>query len=284
VNVELALLFDERDRLKDLLHKQKAPLKVNLQCIEIRVQRPETEKIADDVTTKLKDQKKSLESSYNTIRKVLTQVDDRIRKMDEIKAALREDIASKGDSLSLDMQCLSLPSPEDLNGSIPEMTSQPSARLKSDWRAKTFELLHVAHEMRLDAGKIRAKGVSMWKHRYEADRVTRARVVEALRHKLNQIRQQRGRLEDRLIETSKEITEAERARGDLRQSLSEKEEPFQLACGRLRMRDKRPSSEKIRDAAERALEAELGSLNDSIVNLRDKKVEVADAIDLLKRC
>merc|ERR1711977_393974 len=27
VNVEMAMLFDERDRLKDLLHKQKAPLK-----------------------------------------------------------------------------------------------------------------------------------------------------------------------------------------------------------------------------------------------------------------
>lgn len=111
----------------------------------------------------------------------------------------------------------------------------------------------------------------------------RSRVVDSLRHKLNQTRMQRGKLEDRLIESSKEITEAERARGDLRQSLSDKEEPFQLACGRLRMRDKRPTSEKVRDAAERALEAELGSLNDSIVQLRDKKEEVTDEIELLKR-
>lgn len=104
-----------------------------------------------------------------------------------------------------------------------------------------------------------------------------------MRHKLSQTRMQRSKLEDRLIESSKEITEAERARGDLRQSLSDKEEPFQLACGRLRVRDKRPQSEKIRDAAERALEDEIGSLNDSIVQLRDKKDEVADEINLLKR-
>jgi len=163
------------------------------------------------------------------------------------------------------------------------MNSQPSSRLNGDWRVKTFELLHEAYQLRLDAEKIRAKGAATSKHRFESDRVLRSRVVEGLRHKLNQTRMQRGRLEDRLIEASKEITEAERARGDLRQSLSDKEEPFQLACGRLRMRDKRPNSEKIRDAAERALEAELGSLNESIVNLRDKKVEVADEIELLKR-
>jgi len=90
-------------------------------------------------------------------------------------------------------------------------------------------------------------------------------------------------LEDRLIESSKEITEAERARGELRQSLSDKEEPYHLACGRLRIRDKRPQPEKMRDGADCALEAELGILNDSIVHLKDKKGEVSEEIDLLKR-
>merc|ERR1711907_311943 len=39
----------------------------------------------------------------------------------------------------------------------------------------------------------------------------------------------------------------------------------------------------MRDAAERALEDELGTLNESIVQLRDKKGEVAEEIELLKR-
>jgi len=283
VNVELAMLFDERDRLKDLLHKQKAPLKINLQCIEIRSQRPETENIRDEVQKELKQQKRELEGTYNVLRKILVRVDEQIQKLDDIKLKLRDDIASKGDSLSLDMQCLSLPSPDDLEGAMPELTSQPSSRLNSDWRVKTFELCHSANEVRLESGKIRAKGAATWKHRFEVDRAVRGRLVDCLRHKLNQTRMQRGKIEDRLIESSKEITEAERARGDLRQSLSDKEEPFQLACGRLRMRDKRPSTEKVRDAAERALEAELGSLNESIVQLRDKKDEVTDEIELLKR-
>jgi len=111
VNVELAMLFDERDRLKDLLHKQKAPLKVNLQCIEIRAQRchlphlfpdvtqantnpypnprPPTEAISDDVEKLLKKQKHNLESTYNTIRKIMVQVDERIRKVEDIKQRLR---------------------------------------------------------------------------------------------------------------------------------------------------------------------------------------------------
>ena len=37
------------------------------------------------------------------------------------------------------------------------------------------------------------------------------------------------------------------------------------------------------DKAEKALEAELGELNESIVELRERKDEVTDEIDLLKR-
>jgi len=283
VNVELAMLFDERDRLKDLLHKQKAPLKVNQQCLEIRSQRPETENIRDEVQKELRYQKKGLETTYNILRKILVQVDDQIQKLDNIKAKLQKDIESKGDSLSLDMQCLSLPSPDELDGPMPEMTAQPSTRYNGDWRIRTIEMCEEASELRNESGKIRAKGSANWKHRSESDSVMLQRVVASLRHKLNQTRNQRGKLEDRLIESSKEITEAERARGDLRQSLSDKEEPFQLACGRLRVRSKRPPTEKIRDKAEKALEAELGELNESIVELRERKDEVTDEIDLLKR-
>merc|ERR1711871_739244 len=142
INVELAMQFDERDRLKDLLHKQKAPLKVNLQCLEIRSQRPEAENIRDEVHKELKQQKRELESTYNTLRKILVQVDDQIHKLDEIKGNLRDDIADKGDSLSLDMQCLALPTPDDFKHAspVPETTAQPSERLHGEWLSRTYEL------------------------------------------------------------------------------------------------------------------------------------------------
>jgi len=280
LNVEMAQQFDERDRLKDLLHKQKAPLKVNLQCIEIRTQRPPTENIRDEVHQELKQQKKELETTYNTLRKVLTEVDEAIRRLDDIKARIREDIGRKGDALSLDMQCLSMPRADGKD--IPELNS-PTNRQDQEWRTRVIDLCREAEQERLKAHKIRAKGVAASHHRKEVDRAAKARSIAALKHKLNHTRMQRSKIEDRLIECSKEITEAERCKGDIGRSLADKEEPFSLACGRLRTRDRRPQPEKLRDGADCALEAELGILNDSIVHLKDKKGEVADEIDLLKR-
>ena len=63
------------------------------------------------------------------VRYVITscQVDDQIQKLDNIKAKLQKDIESKGDSLSLDMQCLSLPSPDELDGPMPEVAQRGAA-------------------------------------------------------------------------------------------------------------------------------------------------------------
>jgi len=279
VNVELALSIELQDKVSDYLEKQKVPIQSCLQCMEVRERRPQQENVADDVTKQLQLQQRDLEGSFNLAQRVLSEVEQQLHQLTQMKNQLHQGIAEKGDSLSIDIECLALSSAH----SDPKRLDDASLRTEGNWTRAFLQLIKQAAVARYNSQQVRARGATASSHRRDVDMSARKRVIAALEGKLTQTRIHRNRIEDRLIEASKEITEAQRAREEVYNALGEKQMPYQIARGRIRVRDRKPTSEKVCDAPDRSLEQELGGLSRTIGSLKDRNGQLADKLELLER-
>jgi len=247
--------------------------------MEVRERRPQQENVADDVTKQLQLQQRDLEGSFNLAQRVLSEVEQQLHQLTQMKNQLHQGIAEKGDSLSIDIECLALSSAH----SDPKRLDDASLRTEGNWTRAFLQLIKQAAVARYNSQQVRARGATASSHRRDVDMSARKRVIAALEGKLTQTRIHRNRIEDRLIEASKEITEAQRAREEVYNALGEKQMPYQIARGRIRVRDRKPTSEKVCDAPDRSLEQELGGLSRTIGSLKDRNGQLADKLELLER-
>jgi len=272
------MVREERENVKSLDKAILLPMKGNKKCQAMRSGNHTEDVNHDDVLKQLNIQAKELLTSQAYYAQLLGALSSMKAQLTQTVQTLEVDIASKKESLQLDLEALML------NGEGQKDCVQDNSRAwlsRGHWSHVNDEMLQHSATIRYEGQRICSKSSSVCAERKAMHDEMRATVVDICRSRIDQARTSGSDLDQRLAQTRAELKKANETRNAIEDALKDKARPLQTARERLYHRQQRPAREQVRDEAEDALQVEVQELTSLVKDLKIRRSQVeADIKDL----
>jgi len=306
---EMHMLTVRRRRTVELLTAQQGPLAKARHRLRIRRQRrPARENFHDDVQEALVEEASDLQRAVDQLLSGKGDCSVVLDQMAMCKAALREDLADKVESLRLDKMCLSIQAEDAPKGLEPRtVVSQalssamispevtvagdssvrhiivPSQIPVNSWKGNTEHNIERAAELVREAQQLRQRVASFSKSALESNTIKGERTRMQLETKIGQTEGLSNKLQTRIQELTDEVLDTQRERAHVAAQLAAKEQPLNTCIRRLALRRARPAREAVRDETEMALQNQLSRLVQSCQKLTDRQTALVKREHELRR-
>ncbi|XP_076054155.1 tektin-1-like [Oratosquilla oratoria] len=257
-----------RDRLTKALKEYEEPLRVALECIEIRRGRVGVEDVEDEAATALRQEVDEIRECRTALQRALHDTLQQVRRVLSCRYHVERDVTDKGAAVAVEEVTSELGSAR--GGSLevrPKQALDPSPVPVDSWREVSesllaradqehrlaMQVLSVAEDLLVGVGRQLAT-------RWEATNHALVARVDASRNAKTQ-------LEEKHAEVVQEERALERSLQEVEEEVEAKREPLALAQARLDARMARPNMERTRDEVEAALLSEVEELERSLRRL-----------------
>lgn len=261
VDGDTANLHAEAATVNAALEAENVPLRVIRECVELRRQRPTRELVRDEVEYELQMLEKEHMETCALYQQTLFACGNELKRLDDTRGKLQYDIDQKEETIRLDSEVLGMevgmPSPMPTKSSI----------LPYTWTGTSAELMSFAQDVCATAQRLTSKSANIRAARAGIEEEGRQRALAALRKRVYDTENLANELKMRIAQVDYDIEADEAEKLSLEQAIQDKKPALELAKSRLQARVSRPGMERVRDVAERALEAEVVDLQRSIEEL-----------------
>eukprot|EP00658_Telonema_sp_P-2_P021177 TRINITY_DN18421_c0_g1_i5.p1 TRINITY_DN18421_c0_g1~~TRINITY_DN18421_c0_g1_i5.p1 ORF type:complete len:400 (+),score=86.45 TRINITY_DN18421_c0_g1_i5:167-1366(+) len=271
---------------------------------QLRLSRPSGERVLDPVDHQIKLFVRELESTLYPprLKKLVSTYDGLI----DLHHRLSEDASKKGLAIAVDETCLGSQSPtKDVRSLIgnkqqravkqaprsfdavrvqpPTRSGQPQALSSKAWVQSAMKLLHQSNKSLLKSAELRQAAADYRASRVDIAGLGRERLVQVIEVSIGELDTAVAELNAGQAEIDKDMAADWSEINEITCSIPGIQAPLELAEARLLKRSRRPKPERVRDSAEKALEAEVQSLGLSLAKLRKKQKKMeANSNRLLK--
>jgi len=261
VDADTANLNSEAATVNAALEAENVPLRIIRECVELRKQRPTRELVRDEVEYELQMLEKEHMETCALYQQTLFACGNELKRLDDTRGKLQYDIDQKEETIRLDSEVLGMevgmPSPMPTKSSI----------LPYTWTGTSAELMSFAQDVCATAQRLTSKSANIRAARAGIEEEGRQRALAALRKRVYDTENLANELKMRIAQVDADIEADQAEKVSLEQAIQDKQPALELAKSRLQARVSRPGMERVRDVAERALEAEVVDLQRSIEEL-----------------
>jgi len=259
VRKELDLATKERTSLLAQIERNQHSACWFKQCCQRREERPQRENVQDVVSIALQQQKQELKISSDAYERQKQALDRELNGLRKNDQQLQQQVDTKLASLRVDVETLHM-RPEDQATSQLGHSSSTAEVLPPYWHLDTEDCAELAATSTLKCERERIQSWKLRPQRVQIDRRCRNESIAALHSKLSATGELIMGLERRLMQVDHELAGVENSIQFVQREIEDNKPALQLAKTRLRNRSSRPATERKRDIAEGALEAEVGRI------------------------
>jgi len=254
-------LNSENDTVHGALEAENVPLRVIRECVEIRKQRPTRELVRDEVEYEMQMLEKEHMETCALYQQTIFACTNELKRLDDTRGKLQFDIDQKEETIRLDSQVLGME--RGTPGAVPAK----SHILPYSWSGTSAELMSFAQDVCATAQRLTSKSANIRAARSGIEEEGRQRALAALTKRINDTEHLASELDQRIAQVGANIEADQQEKAALEEAINDKIPALELARSRLNTRVSRPGMERVRDVAERALEAEVNDLTRSIEEL-----------------
>lgn len=244
------------------LEAENIPLRIIRQCVELRKQRPTRELVRDEVEYEMQMLEKEHMETCALYQQTLFACSNEIKRLQETRGKLQYDMDQKEETIRLDSEVLGMSI-----GSPMMQASAKSSVLPYTWTGTSAELMAHTQDICATAQRLTSKSANIRAARAGIEEEGRQRAIAALNKRVYATENLSNELKMRIAQVDSDIEAGEAEKATLEQAIEDKKPALELAKTRLNARVSRPGMERVRDVAERALEAEVVDLTRSIEEL-----------------
>merc|ERR1711998_246531 len=185
-----------------------------------------------------------------------------LKRLDDTRGKLQYDMDMKDETIRLDSEVLGMAA-----GTPMSPVPAKSNILPYTWTGTSAELMSFAQDVCATAQRLTSKSANIRAARAGIEEEGRQRALAALRKRVHDTEVLATELKMRIAQVDADIEADEAEKASLERAIEDKQPALELAKTRLNARVSRPGIERVRDVAERALEAEVVDLTRSIEEL-----------------
>jgi len=262
VDQDAGNLDQERGTVNEALEAENVPLRVIRECVELRKHRPTRELVRDEVEYEQQMLEKEHMETCALYQQTLYACGNELKRLDDARGKLQYDIDQKEETIRLDSQVLGMDA-----ASAHSPVPGKSSILPYAWSGTSAELISFSQDVCATAQRLTYKSANIRAARAGIEEEGRQRALAALCKRLNETQALAGDLHGRIQQVCADIDADFHEKQMLEDAIQDKIPALELAKSRLNARVSRPGMERVRDVAERALEAEVNDLSRSIEEL-----------------
>lgn len=185
-----------------------------------------------------------------------------IKRLDDTRGKLQYDMDQKEETIRLDSEVLGM----EIGARASPMPSKSNV-LPYTWNGTSAELMSYAQDVCATAQRLTSKSANIRAARAGIEEEGRLRALASLSKRVSATEGLAQELNTRIQQLESDIASNEQEKASLEAAVEDKVPSLELAKTRLNARQSRPGMERVRDVAERALEAEVVDLTRSIEEL-----------------
>ncbi|KAJ8280774.1 hypothetical protein GJAV_G00058830 [Gymnothorax javanicus] len=277
---EVEVLTTFKTRLEKALENCSDPLKIIMQCLSERENHVGIDRVHDQLERELMKEKEVLEGVISLLQRTLEQTNEQLRLNRSAKYSLEKDLQRKFEAEQIDDRCSVLTNASPGQSHTDGMDwPAPSAHVTPDgWERCTEANISQAERQRISSTSLRALIDRVLSQTASDMRSQHQATSAALQLRIQETKDAKEQLEDRLNEVQVEIANQERSIESLAVAIQAKQGPLTVAQKRLALRGQRPDIELCLDTAQIQLSAELQDLTAHVerleVSLSDSEMEL----------
>jgi hypothetical protein len=252
----------ESDTVNAALEAENVPLRTIRECVELRKQRPTRELVRDEVEYEMQMLEKEHMETCALYQQTLFACSNELKRLDDTRGKLQYDVDHKEETIRLDSEVLGM-----ATGSPMQAVPGKSNVLPYTWTGTSAELMSYAQDVCATAQRLTSKSANIRAARAGIEEEGRQRALAALSKRVHDTETLAVELQQRIAQVDADIEADGAEKVSLEQAIEDKKPALELAKTRLNARVSRPGMERVRDVAERALEAEVVDLQRSIEEL-----------------
>jgi hypothetical protein len=252
----------EAKTVKSALEAENVPLRLIRECVDLRKTRPTRELVRDEVEYEMQMLEKEHMETCALYQQTLFACGNELKRLDDTRGKLQYDMDQKEETIRLDSEVLGM----QLGARASPMPTKSNV-LPYTWNGTSAELMSFAQDVCATAQRLTSKSANIRAARAGIEEEGRQRAVAALGKRVNATETLARELHARIEQLTSDINADEQEKLSLEQAIQDKQPSLELAKTRLNTRQSRPGIERVRDVAERALEAEVVDLTRSIEEL-----------------
>lgn len=285
--LEIDVLIELQSRVVNALEATREPLRVTVLCLEERMKRSPSERLHDDVDRELLKEREVSEGVASLLQRVIDQITEQIRLNRSAKYRLEQDLKEKFEAVTIDNSCVlmtnhSISNPQqskNTNTVLPSMAVTPEF-----WENISDINIAKAVHQRTNSLSLKALVESVLEQTAADMQKQVQATTAAFQLNIQEIKNAKSQMEDKLPKILSEITSQQRIREDLQVAITENEQCLSLSQARLALRYQRPGKEQCYDLAQSQLLAEVQQLTANISRLREEVVQSEAEQRALVRC
>ncbi|XP_045762337.1 tektin-4-like [Maniola jurtina] len=272
ITEELAMLDENRARLKGACRILMLPEAISRECLELRTSRYEPDLVRDEAEQELIKEVAIVGEIRRVFNNTLAKTERQIEMNKAAKAAIELDWSDKEVSLKLDRLNAMLSPQSNLVLAHPGVTRWPENSTTLEyWEHYCSESIRNCEEVRKKSEQLRADLMTAIIKGGQDMKIQADRTNAALAETIDATEQLCEKLEENLKENLQKIADIENLIDHIKESLRNIQERNKCVMTRLHGRNyERPNVENCRDEAQYALMAEAKFIKESSASLQDK--------------
>jgi len=262
VDNDTANLGSESATVNAALEAENVPLRVIRECVVFRKQRPTRELVRDEVEYEMQMLEKEHMETCALYQQTLYACGNELKRLEDTRGKLQYDCDQKEETIRLDSEVLGMV----VGGPLSPMSGKSNI-LPYTWTGTSAELMSFAQDVCATAQRLTSKSANIRAARAGIEEEGRQRAVAALKKRVFDTETLATEIKMRIAQVDADVVADQAEKVSLEQAIEDKKPALELAKSRLNARLSRPGIERVRDVAERALEAEVVDLTRSIEEL-----------------
>uniref|UniRef100_A0A3Q1F0A0 Tektin n=1 Tax=Acanthochromis polyacanthus TaxID=80966 RepID=A0A3Q1F0A0_9TELE len=287
ITLEIDVLIALQSRVVNALEATKEPLRVTVLCLEERKKRFPSENLHDDVDRELLKERDLIKGVASLLQRVVEQITEQIRLNRSAKYRLEKDLKEKFEAQCIDNSCVlmtthsvnDLQKSQNTNAVLPSLTVTPEF-----WENISDINIAKAEHQKTNSLSLKALVESVLEQTAADMRKQVQATTAAFQLNIQEVKNAKSQMEDKLPKILSEITSQQRIREDLQVAITENEQCLSLAQARLALRRQRPGKEQCYDPAQSQLLAEVQQLTANINRLCGEVVQSEEEQRALVHC
>ncbi|TGZ67217.1 hypothetical protein CRM22_004892 [Opisthorchis felineus] len=271
-------------RLKKALEATEEPLHLAQQCIITREGRSGIDLVHDDAQKELCKEVEVYKGVQALLQKTLEQTKEQLRLNRKAIYNLKKDAGDKLSAQHIDEFALSLKSTDE---SLPGLKSgtliDPNSFTTEEWQNFSHNTIQAGDKQLQNSQQLRSIIDGILQQIASDQRRQVEATNRALKKRIAETRDAKGKLEEHLSRVLEEISKMEDMISELNKSIKDKEGALRLAGTRIDLRKVRPNVELCRDAAEYRLIQEVDEITTDVAELRHRLKLAHDSLKALCR-
>ncbi|XP_061074095.1 tektin-1 [Conger conger] len=260
---EIEVLITFRTRVEKALESCSQPLQVILQCLSERENHVGIDRVHDEVERELIKEREVTEGVISLLQRTLEQTNEQMRLNRSAKYWLEKDLQQKFQAEQIDDRCSVL---TNASPGLSQTEKLPCSALSTSvtpegWETSSDINISKAEKERNASASLRTLIHRVLGQTAEDMRGQHRAAASALQLRVQETKDAKEQIEDRLHKIQAEIANQERSLESLAVSLQAKQGPLKVAQTRLALRSQRPNPELCLDSAQIQLSAEVQDLS-----------------------